>query len=280
MPQDSTQSWLDYRLIDSGNQERLERFGDKYIVRPEPHALWEPENPNHVGWIKPDASFREGWNFIDTSMEDGFIISWDSLRIKIRPTTFRHLGLFPEQETQWKQLEEWVKGLPKGARVLNLFAYTGVMSLAAARAGAEVTHVDASKSSVSWANENAKLNNLNSIRWIVEDVRKFVEREVRRGVKYDVIVFDPPVFGRGTKGEIWRLEDEFLPLVKNLQKISNPHVRLLANIYATTTYPTTFQRVIEQIFNADGKSVLRSVGLRQEIGEKTLQTGYSIELVI
>ncbi len=275
----STQDWSDYSLIDTGNHERLERFGDKYFVRPEPHALWEPENPSHAGWVQPDATFRDGWYFTDTSMEDGFVISWNSLRFKIRPTTFRHLGVFPEQVTQWELVEKWVKESTKGVKVLNLFAYTGIMSLAAANAGAEVTHVDASKSSVTWASENAKLNNLSSIRWIVEDVRKFVEREVRRGAKYDIIIFDPPVFGRGTKGEIWRLEDEFLPLVKNLHRISSPHVHLLANIYATATYPTTFQRVIEQIFNAEGKSILRSVELIQEIGKKSLQTGYSIELV-
>ncbi|CAN5137737.1 class I SAM-dependent methyltransferase [soil metagenome] len=276
--QTTVPTWKDYELIDSGNQQRLERLGAFYIVRPEPNAIWTPENPTHEKWQNPDGLFDKGWELKEASMSDGWNISWDTIRVKIRPTSFRHLGIFPEQQGQWSKIQEVVKVSKPGVKVLNLFGYTGMMSLVAASAGAEVTHVDASKSSVSWANENAKLSGISSIRWIVEDVRKFVEREVRRGAKYDVIILDPPVFGRGTRGEIWRLEDEFTPLLKLLKKISSDDVCLLANIYATTTYPKSFQRVIEQVYNKKGATTLQAVSLTQTEGGNELQTGYSILL--
>jgi 23S rRNA (cytosine1962-C5)-methyltransferase len=216
-----TEGWSDYALLDSGNGEKLERYGKYRIVRPEAQALWTPRRPAGE-WEKADAKFvgigedetagdtRGRWRY-RKPLGETWPIAWDGIPFLGRFTSFRHVGVFPEQATHW----EWMKGLIAGAdrptKVLNLFGYTGVASLVAAKAGAEVTHIDASKKAIGWARENQALGKLEAlkIRWICEDAVKFVEREGRRGNRYDGIILDPPKFGRGPNGEVW---DIFLHL--------------------------------------------------------------------
>ena len=178
-----TTGWDDYELVDTGNSKRLERFGTVFVVRPEASAMWEPKDPNHNGWRKPDAVFVDGeWTFTSQRLGDGWNINWGGINLHVKPTRFRHLGIFPEQELQWQWLDSIIRQAEQPVRVLNLFGYTGVASLVAARAGADVCHVDASKPSVYYASEQAKRNDLEqSVRWIVDDVRKFLQREIRRG---------------------------------------------------------------------------------------------------
>jgi len=220
-----TEGWSDYTLLDSGNGEKLERYGKYAIVRPEAQALWTPRRPRPE-WEAADAKFvgigedeKEGdtsgrWRY-KTPLGETWPIAYDGVPFLGRFTSFRHVGVFPEQATHW----DWMKGLIAGAgrpvKVLNLFAYTGVASLVAARAGAEVTHIDASKKAIGWARENQTLGRLEAlkIRWICEDAVKFVEREGRRGTRYDGIILDPPKFGRGPNGEVWDIFTSLRPLL-------------------------------------------------------------------
>lgn len=195
-----------YQLIDSGNGEKFERFGDVTLIRPSGQALWKPTLPK---W-EADARFtrEEGWVYL-TDFEDEWEVTINGLIFKLKCTDFGHLGIFPEQAPFWKKIQA------SGAkRVLNLFAYSGGSSLAAAKGGAEVTHVDAARGMVQWASENAKRNQLN-IRWIVEDARRFLIRAVKRGDQYDGIILDPPTFGRGKSGEVFKIEND-LPKILNL----------------------------------------------------------------
>jgi 23S rRNA (cytosine1962-C5)-methyltransferase len=220
-----TQGWSDYALIDSGDGEKLERYGKYRIVRPEAQALWTRRRAA-AEWENADAKFvgigeeeKEGdtggrWRY-RKPLPETWPIAYDGIPFLGRFTSFRHVGVFPEQATHW----DWMKGLISNAgrpvKVLNLFGYTGVASLVAARAGAEVTHIDASKKAIGWARENQTLGKLDAlkIRWICDDAVKFVEREGRRGNRYDGIVLDPPKFGRGPKGEVWDIFADLRPLM-------------------------------------------------------------------
>jgi len=202
---------MKYFLIDSGNQKKFERFGDYAIVRPCSQALWKPSLPD---WDDADAYFSriegKGW---EGRLSKSWIIEHDGLKFNLAPTDFGHLGIFPEHSSLWS----WAEGLiTKGASILNLFAYSGGATLAFARAGAQVCHVDASQGMVKWARENAELNGLQDcpIRWIVDDVTKFLQRELRRGRRYDGILLDPPSFGRGAQGEVFKIERDLGPLLQ------------------------------------------------------------------
>jgi 23S rRNA (cytosine1962-C5)-methyltransferase len=271
----SLSAWPDYELLDSG-------FGRHTVVRPDPNVLWEPSHPEHPAWKNPDARFvgpnsPSGWD-VSAELAGGWEIAWKDLRFKVRPTPFRHMGLFPEQAAHWQWIEDVIKqavAQGKKPRCLNLFGYTGGASLAAAKAGATVCHVDASKGSVFWAKENAKLSGLpeDSIRWIVDDVRKFIRREARRGQQYDLILMDPPVFGRGPKGEIWRLEDEIQGLAIDTKAIlSKDAVGVLVNAYATTLYPYSIMRVFEAALGR--QCLLGSLNIEESLSKKQLPTGY------
>lgn len=207
--------WKTYALLDSGDGEKSERFGDIIMVRPDPQALWKKEDPHATCWRDAHLVYkrqgREGEWMYKKPVPDSWNIVWNDLAFHIRPTSFKHTGLFPEQASNWKFIQEHIK---PGMRVLNLFGYTGGATLAAASVGADVTHVDASKPVVTWTRENAELSGLGgaSLRYIVDDVQKFLARELRRGSQYDAIFMDPPAFGRGPEGEIWRFE-EHVPLV-------------------------------------------------------------------
>lgn len=209
-----TEGWRDYALLDSGDGRKLERYGPYRIIRPEPQAMW---SPRRVGeWETADAHFVGSSSADDDSdgrwryrkpLGETWRLSYDGITFLGRFTAFRHVGVFPEQETHWRWLEERLRAARRPTKVLNLFAYTGLASLVAARAGAEVTHIDASKKAIAWARENQKVAGLETlpIRWICEEAMKFVEREARRGHRYDGIILDPPKFGHGPKGEVWDL---------------------------------------------------------------------------
>lgn len=235
-----TTGWGDYALMDSGNGRKLERYGPYSVVRPEPQCLWAPKLPAET-WEKADAVFDPTdeedagrWRF-KAPPRDTWPMAWGDVRYKGRFTAFRHLAFFPEQAANWAWLDGKVRAFEGQPRVLNLFGYTGVASLVCAAAGAAVTHVDASKKAIGWARENATLSGLDDrpIRWICEDARRYVQREVRRGNRYDGIILDPPKYGRGPDGEIWKLFEN-LPELAGLcaELLSDTASFLLLNAYA------------------------------------------------
>ena len=221
-----TEGWSDYALLDSGNGEKLERFGAYRIVRPEAQALWTPRRPA-AEWERADAKFvgigedeADGrWRYRTTpdgkQIGETWRLSYDGVPFLGRFTSFRHVGVFPEQATHWEWTADLIRAAGRPVKILNLFAYTGIASLVAARAGAEVTHIDASKKAIGWARENQTIGHLEDlkVRWICEDAPKFVEREARRGNRYDGIILDPPKFGRGPKGEVWDIFNDLRPLL-------------------------------------------------------------------
>lgn len=204
--------WKDYEVIDCSKGEKLERWGEQVLIRPDPQVIWDTKKAA-PGWRKPDAHYHRSakgggeWEFFD--LPEQWSIRYQTLTFQLKPFSFKHTGLFPEQAVNWDWCGQKIREVGRPVKVLNLFAYTGGATLAAARAGAAVTHVDASKGMVGWAKENAKASGLENapIRWLVDDCVKFVEREIRRGNHYDGIIMDPPSYGRGPKGEIWKIED-------------------------------------------------------------------------
>lgn len=235
-----TGAWDDYALVNSGGGRKLERYGPYRVVRPEPQCLWRPELPGG-DWAAADAVFDpEGeedagrWRFKGRPIE-AFPLAWGEVRFHGRFTPFRHLGFFPEQAANWAWLDAHLRASGNRLKILNLFGYTGVASLVCAAAGAAVTHVDASKRAVGWGKENAGLSQLadHPIRWLTEDARKWVAREVRRGATYDGIILDPPKFGRGPAGEVWRLLDDLPELIAGCAALlSSDASFLLLNAYA------------------------------------------------
>jgi 23S rRNA (cytosine1962-C5)-methyltransferase len=221
----------DYALIDSGNGRKLERYGAYLIERPEGQAIWQPALPASE-WAKADAVFtgntdEEGmgrWQFPKTPLAETWPLKYDGMPFLGRFTSFRHVGVFPEQAAHWAHMRELIRTAKRPVKVLNLFGYTGVATLLAARAGAEVTHVDASKKAVGWARENQALAGLadRPVRWIVEDAMKFVLREGRRGSSYDIILLDPPQFGRGPNGEVWQLFEHLPAMAEACRAIVSP----------------------------------------------------------
>ena len=235
----TTHGWSDYELIDSGNGRKLERYGRVTLDRPEPEALWRPKLAP-ARWERADAVFavaedgREGWTQ-RTNLEERWRMRHDELRFWVRLTPFRHTGVFPEQAANWRWIKKQIQGAGRPVAVLDLFGYTGLATLAAAAAGASVTYLDASKQALAWARENQLESGLadRPIRWILDDALKFVRREVRRGARYDAIVMDPPVFGRGAKGEVWRFETGFPRLIEACAELmSERPLFVLVNAYA------------------------------------------------
>ena len=235
-----TRGWSDYALLDSGDGRKLERYGRYTVVRPEPQCFWKAhdegafQRANAVFDPQQEEEDAGRWRFDAHGPIDAFPLQWRDVRFMGRFTPFRHLAFFPEQAANWEWLDARVRTLSQ-PKILNLFGYTGVASLACAAAGAHVTHVDASKKSVAYARENAELSGLadRPIRWLVEDARKFVAREVRRGSKYDGIILDPPKYGRGANGEVWRLFEDMPELLKDCASLlSDDASFLLLNAYA------------------------------------------------
>lgn len=240
--------WKDYEVLDASSKEKLERWGDYMLIRPDPQVLWNTER-KHYGWKKPNAHYHRSskgggeWEFFD--LPKVWEISYKELRFRLQPFNFKHTGLFPEQAANWDWFSELIRkrktlNPEKPVKVLNLFAYTGGATLAAAKAGAQVCHVDASKGMVNWAKENAQASGLADapIRYIVDDCQKFVEREIRRGNRYDAVIMDPPSYGRGPNGEVWKIEDAVYDLVKLCTDVltDNP-LFFLINSYTTGLQP-------------------------------------------
>ena len=210
--------WKDYELLDASGGEKLERWGDYILVRPDPQVIWNTERL-HPGWENADGyyvrSSKGGGNWTRSRLPAAWQIGYGPLRFNLKPFAFKHTGIFPEQASNWDWFTSLINKAGRPVKVLNLFAYTGGATAAALKAGASVTHVDASKGMVSWAHENADASGLKDapVRWIVDDCIKFAQREMRRGNKYDGIIMDPPSYGRGPKGETWKLEDSVYGLI-------------------------------------------------------------------
>ncbi|SHL05703.1 23S rRNA (cytosine1962-C5)-methyltransferase [Anaerocolumna jejuensis DSM 15929] len=248
-------SWKDYEVIDTSNGEKLERWGDYILVRPDPQVLWDTEKADKR-WKKPNGHYHRSnkgggeWEFFDLPKE--WNITYKDMVFHLQPFNFKHTGLFPEQAANWDWFGDIIrrekeKNPEKEIKVLNLFAYTGGATIAAAKAGANVTHVDASKGMVTWAKENAVLSGLSEapIRYIVDDCVKFVEREIRRGNLYDAVIMDPPSYGRGPKGETWKIEENIHPFVKLSTGVlkENP-LFFLINSYTTGLQPAVLSYML------------------------------------
>lgn len=243
-------NWKDYEVLDTSSGEKLERWGNYILVRPDPQVIWDTPHA-HKGWKQKNAHYHRSqkgggeWEFID--LPDEWAIRYRNLTFHLKPFSFKHTGLFPEQALNWDWFFGLIQNAKKPVRVLNLFAYTGGATLSAAAAGAHVTHVDASKGMVGWAKENAAASSLADapIRFLVDDCVKFVEREIRRGNKYDAIIMDPPSYGRGPKGEIWKMEDSiwhFLELT--VQILSEEPLFFLLNSYTTGLQPAVLSYLL------------------------------------
>ncbi|HJY98999.1 MAG TPA: class I SAM-dependent methyltransferase [Patescibacteria group bacterium] len=266
---------IDYELIDSGEGRRLERFGKYVLDRPDPEVLWKKALPLSE-WQKADATFNKGWTK-KSRMTEKWQISVNNLKFWLKLTPFKHTGIFPEQSWQWEFITKAIKEASRPVKLLNLFAYTGASTMFAAHAGSHVTHVDASKPAVSWANENRELNGLADapIRWIIDDALVFTQREAKRGVTYDAIVMDPPVYGHGPTGRPWSFASDFPKLLENCKKILSPDpLFILVNAYAVSTSPTTLQNALADHFGTlAGNIDSGELTIEEKSAQRTLSTG-------
>ncbi|MDO4622463.1 MAG: class I SAM-dependent methyltransferase [Eubacteriales bacterium] len=275
--------WKDYEVIDTSAGEKLERWGDYLLIRPDPQVIWTTDK-KEKGWKKCNGHYHRSskgggeWEFFD--LPEQWTISYRELKFNLKPFSFKHTGLFPEQATNWDWCAEQIRkeisrrekagdtdpatGTVRPVKVLNLFAYTGGATISAAAAGAHVTHVDASKGMVAWAKENAVTSGLadRPIRWLVDDCGKFVEREIRRGNHYDAIIMDPPSYGRGPKGEIWKMEENIYPFVQLCSKVlAKDPLFVLINSYTTGLAPSVLTYMLSTALK-DWKGQVES----QEVG--------------
>ncbi|HCR36293.1 hypothetical protein A2130_03085 [Candidatus Woesebacteria bacterium GWC2_33_12] len=264
---------MNYELIDSGEGRRLERFGKYILDRPDPEVMWS-KNLREEEWKKADAKFiYDNW-ITKPNFSEKWLFEINNLKVNLKLTPFKHVGIFPEQEFEWNLISKSVK---TDSNILNLFAYTGIASLHALEKGAKVTHVDASRPAISWFNENLKLNNLEDkpVRFIPEDCLKFVEREIKRGTKYDGIIMDPPVYGHGPHGETWSFSKNLPNLLdKVLKLLSDTPLFVIINAYAVSTSPTTLANMLQEKFNYLGGEVTSGeLTLKEKSAGRTLSTG-------
>ncbi|EJF80383.1 RsmD family RNA methyltransferase [Bartonella doshiae] len=272
-----------YALIDSGHGRKLERYGDYHIIRPEGQALWKPAlSQKH--WDDVDAIFtgnrdEEGigrWYFPKKPLGETWPLSWNELPFLGRFTSFRHVGVFPEQDAHWRFMEEKIAKTMRPLKLLNLFGYTGIASLIAARAGADVTHVDASKKAIAWAKANQEIAKLSdrSIRWICDDAVKFVERELRRKKNYDMILLDPPAYGRGPHGEVWQLFDHLPAMITNCQKLlsDKPLAVILTAYSIRASFYALHTLMHDEFKNLGGLIESGELILREEAAGRALST--------
>ena len=279
-------AWKDYELIDASGGERLERWGKYSLVRPDPQVIWQSEK-KHPLWQKADASYRRsrsgGGAWSENRLPESWTINYRDLTFLIKPMGFKHTGLFPEQAANWDWMRELITSAGRPIKVLNLFAYTGGATVACAKAGASVCHVDASKGMVAAAKENATLSGLSDapIRYIVDDCKKFVEREIRRGNKYDGIIMDPPSYGRGPTGEVWKIEesiDEFVELVSGV--LSDEPLFFLLNSYTTGLSASAMKYItdIRLLSKRSGSSIADEIGLPVKRTGLALPCGSSVRV--
>ena len=279
-------NWKDYTVIDTSSGEKLERWGKYTLIRPDPQVIWKTDKKNPL-WRTADASYKRsrsgGGAWSDNKLPESWVISYRDLSFRIKPMGFKHTGLFPEQAANWDWFSSLIKGANRPIKVLNLFAYTGGATVAAAKAGAQVVHVDASKGMVAAAKENARLSGLADapIRYIVDDCKKFIEREIRRGNKYDGIIMDPPSYGRGPTGEVWKIEeniDEFVALTANL--LSDEPLFFLLNSYTTGLSASTMKYItsVRLLSKRGGYSEADELGLPVGDSGLALPCGSSVRV--
>lgn len=275
-------NWKDYEVLDTSSGEKLERWGEYLLVRPDPQVIWNTPH-EHPGWKKKNGHYHRStkgggeWEFFH--LPEQWSIHYRELTFQLKPFSFKHTGLFPEQAVNWDWCAEKIRQAGRPVKVLNLFAYTGGATLSAAAAGAAVTHVDASKGMVGWAKENAAVSGLadRPIRWLVDDCGKFVEREIRRGNHYDAIIMDPPSYGRGPKGEIWKIEESVFPFVERCALLlSDDPLFFLINSYTTGLQPGVLSYMLKLALKDRGGRVEASeIGLPISGSDLVLPCGAS-----
>ena len=272
----AAEQWKDYELLDASRGERLERWGDILLIRPDPQVLWDTPRRD-PRWKQAHARYHRShtgggqWERL-RPLPDSWQISYGGLTFALKPMGFKHTGLFPEQAVNWDLMQGLIRGAGRPIRVLNLFGYTGAATLACVEAGAHVTHVDASRGMVAWGRENAVLSGLSDrpMRWLVDDCGKFVQRELRRGNTYDGILMDPPSYGRGPSGEVWKLEEQIYPLVAECVKLLSPRpLFFLINSYTTGLSPSVMQYVLGSLMPAGSGGRLEA----DEIGLPVTDSG-------
>lgn len=274
-----TSDWKDYELLDCSSGERLERWGNVTLIRPDPQVIWKTPK-KHPAWRRADAVYHRsssgGGNWeIKNKIPSFWSIGYGDLNFNVKTMGFKHTGIFPEQAVNWDYTAKLIKNAGRPVKVLNLFAYTGGATVACLKAGAEVVHVDASKGMVQWAKENAVASGVadRKVRWIVDDCVKFVQREIRRGNKYDIIIMDPPSYGRGPGGEIWKLENEVYSFVELCsQVLSDNPIMVLINSYTTGLSPAVMQYILGALIKPKFGGVAES----DEIGLPVTQTGMTL----
>lgn len=271
---------MNYELIDSGEGRRLEKWGEYTLDRPDPQIIWRKNLPQ-TEWQKSDAFFKRitedkgTWN-VRGKVPEKWILEHEGVKFYAKLSPFKHTGIFPEQAIQWDYIYNSIKSINREINVLNLFAYTGIASLFAAKAGAKVTHVDASRPAITWANENRALNDEKwPIRWIIDDALKFTAREIKRGVTYDVIIMDPPAYGHGPTGEIWDFNRDFPRLLNNCRQIlsKNP-LFVLVNAYAISSSSITLANTLNDAMKTFGGNIENGeLTLKETSGGRLLSTG-------
>jgi 23S rRNA (cytosine1962-C5)-methyltransferase len=270
-----TAGWQDYELLDSGNGQRLERFGQYVISKPDPQAIWRP-SLSEVEWNKANAKFLEkDWN--QNSVPAKWTLTYNNVKFYAKLTPFKHTGVFPEQVLNWEFIQDKVQKAQKEVNVLNLFGYTGIASLVAAEAGAKVTHIDSSKPSIAWARENQTLSGLEDkpIRWLLDDAVEFTAREARRGNVYDAIIMDPPVYGHGPNGETWDFNKSFPELLENCKKILSPNpLFVIINAYAISSSSLMLVNTMEDYLGLKKENIeYGELALEQTSNGRLLSTG-------
>jgi 23S rRNA (cytosine1962-C5)-methyltransferase len=287
-----SQNWADYELIDSGQECRLERYGKYILIRPDPQAIWKKKLPDSE-WQKANAEFKrtegEKGKWVQKNMPAKWEMSFRNLKFYCKLSPFKHTGIFPEQSVQWEFISNVIaspgsksgvnsaKQSSKEINILNLFGYTGAASLAAAAAGAKVTHIDASYPTIGWARENQKLSGLEGkpIRWIQDDAIKFCKREIKRGVKYDGIILDPPAYGHGPEGETWKFNEHFPQLLEICRQIlSDKPLFIIVNAYAISSSALMLENVLKDYFgNLGGQIEIGELALQEKNEGRLLSTG-------
>ena len=268
-------NWEDYEVLSCGEGQKLERWGKYYLLRPDPQVIWR-SNENLEAFPKLDGKYIRSssgggaWQY-KNKLPQQWQIKYKDLNFIIKPMGFKHTGIFPEQAVNWEDMTKLIKEAKRPIKVLNLFAYTGGASVACSKAGALVTHVDASKGMVERAKENAQINNISNIRFIVDDCKKFIEREIRRGNFYDAIIMDPPSYGRGTNGEMWKLEDNLFDFVMLTKKVlSNNPLFVLISSYTTGLQASVLSNILTLVF---GKGNINADEIGLPAGDIVLPCG-------
>ncbi len=279
----TTLPWSDYELLDSGENMKLERFGEIIVARPETQALWKKQRPEIWEQAHAVFAFRDkkgAWD-VQRPVPETWEVSWHTARFSAALTGFKHTGIFPEQASNWEWAAAQIEKI-ENPKVLNLFGYTGIASVVAAQAGAHVTHVDASKQSLDWAHDNARRSGISEdkIRWLLDDALAFAKREARRGVSYDGIILDPPAFGRGAKGEVWKIEEALPELLETLKESlsDKPNSFFLLNGYAAGYAPRAFAQAVESTFGpVAGES--GELFIQESSGKRVIPAGIYVRFV-